>query len=716
VDDAVMLALKEEAENYAPTLLEVAKLALHRPLATLGLVGILESRSSLRQRIERLLDFRPPRKAGLTLGSALAVLGFAALAVPMAEAPPPRAIPESAASLAATNTSAINALPNPGAPTEQRVKASMLVHDGKLLYEMGKLDEAKAKLTQAIKMDPQNEAARYYLNVVAEAKFSANPVKRELLPVPKPNTNAIHIGQGRPAIMSKLDRIRLDRVSFDGLPLIEVVRFLSDESRKRDPEKQGINFLVNQSIDSSSTGTAATLGPDGQPRPTAPAEQVDIGAVVIKINPPLTNMRLADVLDAIVKVADRPIKYSIEDYAIVFSPKGHETTPLYTRTFKVDPSAMLDALHLAKDYLGTNGPGAIGPALLDFLAKAGVDLDPRKNPGNAFFYSERNGMLLVRGTLQDLDIIEQMLGVLNTTPPQVNIKVKFVEISQDDSKASGFDWYLGNVLLNTNSTGGQAGVAPSYSGAPTAANPLGAFPGNPFAGTAIAPGPNAQPLTSGLRSGGDQPFTLTGILTDPQYRMVIKALQQRKGAKFLSEPNITTLNGRQAQCKVMSIQTVVKGINPRALTPPGITSTNDDVSAAFESKAMEFGTIFDVVPTVSQDGYTINLPVDVTVLGFAGYDDPGTNRVAVYLNGDQKWVAPPQPKLQKREVAATVNVWDGQTLVLGGLIAAGDSNSAEKRNLLIFVTPTIIDQAGNRVHTDDEMPFSRNGIPQQPAR
>ena len=70
VDDAVMLALNEDAETYAPTLLEVAKLALHRPLASLGLVGILESRSSLRQRIERLMDFHPPRKAGLTLGSA----------------------------------------------------------------------------------------------------------------------------------------------------------------------------------------------------------------------------------------------------------------------------------------------------------------------------------------------------------------------------------------------------------------------------------------------------------------------------------------------------------------------------------------------------------------------------------------------------------------------------------------------------------------------
>ncbi len=66
VDDAVMVALRGDAEAYAPTLLEVAKFAFRRPLASLGLVGILESRSALRQRVERLVDFRPPRRAGLT--------------------------------------------------------------------------------------------------------------------------------------------------------------------------------------------------------------------------------------------------------------------------------------------------------------------------------------------------------------------------------------------------------------------------------------------------------------------------------------------------------------------------------------------------------------------------------------------------------------------------------------------------------------------------
>ena len=54
---------------------------------------------------------------------------------------------------------------------EEKVKASTLVHDGKLLYEMGKLDEADAKLKMALKQDPHNEAALYYLNLVSDAKF-----------------------------------------------------------------------------------------------------------------------------------------------------------------------------------------------------------------------------------------------------------------------------------------------------------------------------------------------------------------------------------------------------------------------------------------------------------------------------------------------------------------------------------------------------------------
>ena len=41
-----------------------------------------------------------------------------------------------------------------GGPSKQDADVSTLVHDGKLLYEMGKLDEAEAKLRAAVRNDP----------------------------------------------------------------------------------------------------------------------------------------------------------------------------------------------------------------------------------------------------------------------------------------------------------------------------------------------------------------------------------------------------------------------------------------------------------------------------------------------------------------------------------------------------------------------------------
>ncbi len=194
---------------------------------------------------------------------------------------------------------------------EEKVKASTLVHDGKLLYEMGKLDEADAKLKMALKQDPHNEAALYYLNLVSDAKYLkaskmhevtlrqdvraveqawANPISREALPVPNPysRTNLIYTGQGRQSIIHKLDIIRLDTIKYDGLPLGEVVINLNDEAKKRDPEKRGINFLVNANIDSAGAPptTTPTLGPDGNPLPAAPPEQVDMNPHFHQDQPP----------------------------------------------------------------------------------------------------------------------------------------------------------------------------------------------------------------------------------------------------------------------------------------------------------------------------------------------------------------------------------------------------------------------------------------------
>jgi len=55
---------------------------------------------------------------------------------------------------------------------KEKTDAATLVQDGKLFYEMGKLDEAEAKLGQALKIDADNRGAFYYLNLVKQARYS----------------------------------------------------------------------------------------------------------------------------------------------------------------------------------------------------------------------------------------------------------------------------------------------------------------------------------------------------------------------------------------------------------------------------------------------------------------------------------------------------------------------------------------------------------------
>jgi len=151
--------------------------------------------------------------------------------------------------------------------------------------------------------------------------------------------------------------------------------------------------------------------------------------------------------------------------------------------------------------------------------------------------------------------------------------------------------------------------------------------------------------------------------------------------------------------------------------------------------SMELGPVLDVIPNVLSDGFTVNLVLIPTLTEFVGYETPPT---LPPLPAGAILVPAVLPAFRARQVVTTVNVWDGQTVVLGGLIlenvqkikdkvpVLGDiplvgrlfrseSKSTQKKNLMIFVTPTIIDQAGNRLHSEEEMPFyTQTSIPAQP--
>src|SRR5207247_2538843 len=58
VDEMVMVEMGGQSEAYPATLVAVAKLACQRPMLALGLIGIVESKSALAQRIQHLVELR----------------------------------------------------------------------------------------------------------------------------------------------------------------------------------------------------------------------------------------------------------------------------------------------------------------------------------------------------------------------------------------------------------------------------------------------------------------------------------------------------------------------------------------------------------------------------------------------------------------------------------------------------------------------------------
>lgn len=352
---------------------------------------------------------------------------------------------------------------NPDAPSaDQPSKLKTQIENAKLFREMGKLDEAEHLLRELLKENPESREIQYHLDLVQRDRNATaateseaviprrslkgvrgGPLPGDRMPLPRPNPYATRPPQlndspGRQAIMEKLNKITLDKLIYEAVPLNEVVRTLSDETRRLDPEGTGINFMI----------VSHTNAPivNGQP-PTAvenAADKVeDIGSTIIDINPPLTNIRLIDALDAICMAADRPIEFTVDGFAVVFKPKAPSAMHLETRTFRVDPDTFYQGMENASGssverttnhplvgpgvrFLArTNDLSVVNIAARDYFEAAGVKLEPPK----MLYFNDRTGMLLVKATPEDLSKIQRAVETLNRTPATLSVEARILKMS-----------------------------------------------------------------------------------------------------------------------------------------------------------------------------------------------------------------------------------------------------------------------------------------------
>jgi len=399
-------------------------------------------------------------------------------------------------------------------------------------------------------------------------------------------------------------------------------------------------------------------------------------------------------------------------------------------------------------------------------------------PGASATFWPHSGTLIVRNTQDNLDFVDALVDQANASQPkQVEIESKFVEINQNNLKELGFDWLLGPFSLNGKvfGSGGTAGNGVPVSGSnypfvdPATGQPIGQNPvtsGNQSGNFAITANALDALLVPSLgTTAGVAPgiFGLAGVFTNPQFQVVIRALNQKKGIDLLSAPSVTTKSGQRAV-----IEVIRELRYPRTYTQPQVPSISSSTGTTViggattvpvvvtpttpqDWETRNTGVTLEVEPVVGGDSTTIDLNLVPQVVEFEGFINYGSpiNAVGVNTIGGVGGISVStpvlltpnvinQPVFSTRKVTTSVSVWDGQTVVLGGLMREdvqktedkvpilGDiplvgrafrtnAEQHNKKNLVIFVTARIVSPAGLPLNDEEEEGLVPPELPEVPA-
>ena len=532
-------------------------------------------------------------------------------------------------------------------------------------------------------------------------------------------------------ISQKMDRIVIPEIEFRQANIADVISWLGDASREYDQDdvpaaERGVNFVLDLG-DVGGGASAEDTGFGGglfdQPAEGASASPGGIPLLTIKSH----YVTLLATLDLIMDMSG--LKYRIQGNVVKIMPKNKADTTLIHRMYNVLPSIGERMVSIG----GTGGgsgdagdPFALEAGKVeatsdwkDFFGRLGV-----KWPDDSTVeYMPQIGKLVVYNTADNLATLEQVLGALNVTPFQVEIEVRFVEVGQTDLNALGLEWIL-NDQYEISENKSDASLPPQ------SRRRLVMESGNVTRGFNFL----TQNTRLNVNSGSavmDNLATFTTVLTNPELSVVLHALANRTNADLLSAPKVVAQTGSQA-----TIKSVVEYIYPTEyeVTWPesdlagGTVIMSDGNQGSFNFPAVEpqnfqtreVGVILQVTPRVSSDGTRISLDLTPAVVSIPTWKDYGYTYPMDVRSGEGFHLTMEQPFFPVRSLATTVDIYNGSTVVMGGMITEeryseedkipilGDIpilgrlfrykyDQSEKKNLLIFVSARLVDPAGRTV-------------------
>ena len=270
-------------------------------------------------------------------------------------------------------------------------------------------------------------------------------------------------------------------------------------------------------------------------------------------------------------------------------------------------------------------------------------------------------MAIVSDVQENIPRVLSMVRQLDKPIKNINIAVKFIETQLDTSKSYGVDWTNSPVQLGGSS------------------NDTIGFPIN----------------LSNITIATLNPSQLTSAL---------KIMQARGRSKLLSSPQVTTLDNHQATTEVSTtvyIEGLNSGGNNSSSNAQGNATTGVPglglIGSVNTVQEKDIGIKLQVTPRINENNI-ITLLVDATVEALLSAAEISTDK----------------PRSTKRTVTTQVSVYNGETVIIGGLIADNiirnkkyvpilsaipilgylfktTSVQKEQRELLMFITPTVYD-------------------------